>query len=317
MRVTRDLAETPLEEPPDDLFDSIMLAEEEANKRLPLRERFGRTVSVLAGYAMRPQLAMAALLVLMVGSSLVFIRSTPNGQGQVGVTEIGAPAAEVIESESRRKLARSLDADEESGEPGDGRNRPAAAAPAALVDASANRGAGPARSETDTYRDAITAYQEGRYAEAERLFSEVAAAGGEKAAAAALHEAHSARNGSGCQRAVVLYDQVSARYQGSTVSDESAWQAATCYQALGQTERARAHYRSLAERPAYATRASEALARLEPPVSVAAKSAEAEADAASSAAAVKAAPAKPAAKPASAGAAAPAKPASPAADSTP
>lgn len=268
LKVTRELTVPPLEEPPADLFESIMQAEMAAHKQLPLRERFGRAVSILAGYAMRPQLAMAALLCLVIGSSLVFLRTTPNGQGRIGATEIGAPSTDFIASEAIRNPALVLGADPlEDGqfEPDEGRRKMLReAAPAEALVAEAAKLAPAPVSDKDSYREAMKTYQEGRYAEAERLFSEVAAAGGEKAAAAALHEAHAARNGSGCQRATALYDQVSARYAGSTVADEAAWQAAACYQALGQIERARAHYQALASRPAYAARATQAFEKLSP-----------------------------------------------------
>jgi hypothetical protein len=146
-------------------------------------------------------------------------------------------------------------------------------------------------------------YQEGRYAEAERLFSEVASSESPKAASAALFEAHSARNGSGCQRAVSLYDEVAARFGGSTVSDEASYQAALCYRALGRTDRAMAQYEQLRTKPAFRARADAALAELRPGTSV---DAEANTDAA---AAVAAAPISAAAS----GAAAPAAAAKPAA----
>ena len=55
----------------------------QARERLPLRQRAGRAVSVLAGYAMRPQLAMAALLLLAIGSSLIFFRARPGDRESV------------------------------------------------------------------------------------------------------------------------------------------------------------------------------------------------------------------------------------------
>ncbi|HSC87328.1 MAG TPA: hypothetical protein VLC09_08670 [Polyangiaceae bacterium] len=306
LRVTRDLSDPPLEDPPADLFESIMAAEREAQRRLPLRERFGRGVSILAGYAMRPQLAMAALLLLMVGSSVLFMRSAPNGRDRIGASELGAPAAEVVAEPERARVASNdeLATDEAAMPVGAARAEAAPSAAGPAADATASQ----SKPEREGYREAMAAYQEGRYAEAERLFSEVAAAGGEKAAAAALHEAHAARNGSGCQRATALYDQVTSRYAGSTVADEAAWQAASCYQALGQIARARAHYQALASTPAYRARAEQAIASLTPAVAAAEPAAEAEAPTDEAKAAASAAPAKAAAttKPAAA-----AKPASP------
>lgn len=257
LRTTRELSEIPLEEPPADLFAAILAAEENAHKSFPVRERMSRAISVLAGYAMRPQLAMAALLLLMIGSSLIFIRSDPSESGQVSVTELGTPYAEpmaesagsekalVFEGNTEAKLDAQTDDEKDAARLG-----------------AAENGENPAN-ERETYSDAMAAYQEGRYAEAERLFSEVASGGGELAASGALHEGHAARNGSGCQRAAALYDAVAARFAGGTLADEASWHAASCYRAMGQLKRASAHYVALKDRPAFASRAQTALSEIE------------------------------------------------------
>ena len=63
-------------------------------KAQPLKNRLGRAVSVLAGYAMRPQAAMTAILLLMIGSALFLIRPEPGQYGSVQVTERGVPEME-------------------------------------------------------------------------------------------------------------------------------------------------------------------------------------------------------------------------------
>src|SRR5690606_25288538 len=65
LRATREVTEIPFEPAPPDLFESVLDAERKAQSELPVSERLSRVVSILAGYAMRPQLAMAALLLLM------------------------------------------------------------------------------------------------------------------------------------------------------------------------------------------------------------------------------------------------------------
>lgn len=261
-RTTKELAVLPQEAPPDDMFSDIIANAERAQRDLPARERFSRGISVLAGYAMRPQLAMAALLLLMIGSSLIFVRSTPRTGEHVAVTERGVPFAEMPSATDPQggPLIFEGDADAlarfqlEPEEPDDGAaSAKGASAPQPAAKESATRG---------TYNDAMVAYQEGRYAEAERLFSEAASAGSEQSASAALHEGHAARNGSGCQRAAQLYDSVAAKYPGSTVADEALWHAASCYRAMGQNQRAAAHYEKLTARPAFASRARAALGEL-------------------------------------------------------
>lgn len=241
-----------------------MADEREAMQHLPAKQRLGRWVSIVAGYAMRPQLAMAALLLLMVGSSLMFVRGGPGLGDQVAVRETGSPVAEAQRARSR--AAPLVVATEEQ------RTGATDAAPSMAPESSSpgappsNDGtpkkaeAGPAR--VADYAEAIRAYQAGSYAEAERLFSEVAARGGEKAGAAALHEAHSARNGSGCQRAASTYDEVALRFKGTAVGDEASWHAANCYRALGQIERARAHLELLKDHPAYQAQVERALSSM-------------------------------------------------------
>ena len=281
MQATKELASVPLLDPPVGLHARILQAERLAHKELSLRERIGRTVSVLAGYAMRPQLAMAALLLLMVSTSLVFQQARPTEHDQVSVTERGVPGLEAeamprhsivtealppeapaqeersiprpaIPSAPARSESRALRAETSSPARTKRAAEPEAAAEGAAQDA-----------PPPTFERALEAYHAGRYAEAERQFRRVAAAGGPQAPRAALHEAHAARNGSGCQQAADLYDTVAARYAGTPIADEASWHAASCYRAVGQQERAAAHYRRLASQPGYAERASQALAALE------------------------------------------------------
>lgn len=262
LRTTRELAEIPLEGPPLDLFESVIAAEKSATKNLPFRERASRAISILAEYAMRPQLAMAALLLLMIGSSLIFVRTGPMNRGQVSVTELGIPTGEGNVRSEAGKEALVFEGDRAAGVQATENG-----SETALVeksDETPEKGTvSSASSMAQTYRDAMSAYQEGRYAEAERLFSDVASEGDERAASAALHQGHAARNGSGCQRAAALYDSVAARFEGGTVGDEASWHAATCYRAMGQLARAAAHYSRLKLRAAYASRAEKALSEID------------------------------------------------------
>lgn len=96
LRATREVVILPLTDPPSDFAPSVLALERSARKRLPLRERFGRTVSIMAGYAMRPQLTMVALSLLMVGFSLFLLRSRPSGRELVQITERGVPEGESL-----------------------------------------------------------------------------------------------------------------------------------------------------------------------------------------------------------------------------
>src|SRR6185503_18277068 len=94
LRATREVGSLALVDPPDSLELGILAAERRLNDKLPLGKKLGRGVSILAVYAMRPQLAMAALLLLMIGSSLFFLRARPSSQDSVIVTERGVPEAD-------------------------------------------------------------------------------------------------------------------------------------------------------------------------------------------------------------------------------
>jgi TolA-binding protein len=71
-----------------------MKAAREAHRNLPWPKRVGRAISWAGSYAMRPQMAMAALLVLMLGASVTILRARPDRTGalsRISVTERGVP----------------------------------------------------------------------------------------------------------------------------------------------------------------------------------------------------------------------------------
>ncbi len=270
LRTTREVAQLPQEEPPENLFEQIIDAERVAHRNLPVRERFSRAISVLAGYAMRPQLAMAALLVLMVGSGLIFVRAQPlGGTGEhMRVVERGVPSVEQAEHKKGAQAVVIGGDPEPHAQPDSEESDRQEASVASSAQSLSEQG--PSDKEVRArgraaYSEAMTAYQQGRYAEAERLFSEIASGGGEQSASAALHEGHAARNGSGCQRAAKIYDAVAERQVGGTIAHEASWHAAACYRAMGQLDRAISHYRKLASKGAFSKRAQLALAELVTP----------------------------------------------------
>jgi TolA-binding protein len=284
LRATREVGALPLLEAPQGLELRILEAERRARRELPARQRLGRAVSMLAGYAMRPQLAMAALLLLVIGSSLLLLRARPGEQKSLMVTERGVPEGEpetvaVVPRASSRDAskAKQVDApasDERRAEGKTAAERPslpAAPSPAAAAKAAeASRsdelsdGAAAARAgDSDrAYEVALGAYRDRRYDEAQRRFSDVASRGGDNAASAALYAAQSARARSGCPTATPLFDDVYRRYPDSPPGREAAWQAAGCYRTLGDFERARREYELLLQTPGYADRAQAALASL-------------------------------------------------------
>jgi TolA-binding protein len=299
LRATREVGVLPLVEAPDGLEVRILAAEEQATQLLPIGKRLGRGLSLLAGYAMRPQLAMAALLMLMIGSSLFFLRAQPGDREHVLVTERGVPESD---NESVAVVARPAAAPE----PARAAARPAFAAraedalprrerlaeakaearapalrdlapastPAAVERLSAAplgkasedkdlEGASRPISDSDaSYDAAMAAYRDGRYSEAERRFNEIASLGGAHAANSALFEVEALRRVSGCPSAAPRFEDVHTRYPG-TVGNDAAWQAADCYRSLGELARARQNYELLSTDPSYKSRAKEAIAELD------------------------------------------------------
>ena len=297
LRATREVGALPLVEPPEGLELRILQAEEQATELLPIGKRLGRGLSLLAGYAMRPQVSMAALLMLMIGSSLFFLRAQPGDREHVLVTERGVPESdnEVVTvlpkkadaPEPARVAARPLPSPRvDDGAPRRDRvaeqkveaapgalAEPYAAAPPAAARGGAALGArgddkdleGSSESSSDSdasYDAAMAAYRDGRYSEAQRRFDEIASLGGPHAANAALYGAQALRRVSGCPTAAPRFEEVHTRYPGSVGSD-AAWQAADCYRSLGELARARQNYEQLSADPSYKTRAKEAIAELD------------------------------------------------------
>lgn len=271
LRATREVGVLPMLAPPPGLEDRILQLEREARQSLPLRQRVGRGISVLAGYAMRPQAAMAALLVLMLGSSFLFLRSKPGDADSVHVTERGIREADesiaivpIPEATENPALAEKRERSaSEARKPAGAPARPAEPAPAAAAEVAT----APVDEETgeDAYDQAMSAYRRGEYAAAQAQFQTIAESGGEQAPAAYLYAAHAARNSSGCDVAAQKFDAVNTAFPGTNVAQEAVWQAATCYRTLGLDDLARARYQLLLDVPAYADRAQHALQRLTEP----------------------------------------------------
>ena len=290
LRATRQIGCLPLIEAPDGLEARILDAERKARARLPFRQRLGRGVSVMAGYAMRPQLAMAALLLLMIGSSLLFLRVKPGARESLHVTERGVPESEqeAVAVVPVPERARAGEARSESMSPTLGLDRegkkekaagpmpaeesdlefapaPPAAAPGAdkLAEPSSGAFAGDGGSGDELYDQAMSDYRAGRYGDAQKSFDDVANQGRGNSASAKLFAAQSMRNESGCGAAAARFEAINAAHRGSGIGNEAAWQAADCYRALGQTENARKNYKLLVGTPGYGERAERALAALD------------------------------------------------------
>src|SRR5262245_52361043 len=91
LRATRRGISLPVVPVPPGLEDRILAAAKEAQKVVPIRSRMSRVVSVAGSWAMRPQTAMAAVFLLMIGTSAFLIRSKTYGsKATVSVTVEGS-----------------------------------------------------------------------------------------------------------------------------------------------------------------------------------------------------------------------------------
>ncbi|HEY6462670.1 MAG TPA: zf-HC2 domain-containing protein [Polyangiaceae bacterium] len=94
LRATRRVAAVPMVDLPAGLEERILAAARDAQKVVPMPRRAARVVSAAGNWAMRPQTAMAALFLVMIGTSVLLIRGKPSRapSAEVTVTEQGAPA---------------------------------------------------------------------------------------------------------------------------------------------------------------------------------------------------------------------------------
>jgi hypothetical protein len=96
LRATRRVASLPRVEPPSDLEERILRAAAAASpKTMPLRGRLAQAVSLAGSWAMRPQTAMAAVFLVMIGTSVLLLRgksSRAPASAEMTVTEEGTPA---------------------------------------------------------------------------------------------------------------------------------------------------------------------------------------------------------------------------------
>ena len=284
LRATREVGALALVDPPPGLELGILEAERRLNAKLPLKKKLGRGVSILAVYAMRPQLAMAALLLLMIGSSLFFLRGRSGARDSVLITEHGVPETEAEHVAIRPAPARNVEAAPLSSampklasakseavaareHEGDKPSEPVAELDAAkdsdikgaANEAEALPGTEPAADSMDA---ASAAFQGGRYVEAQRRFEEIAARGGSEAPAAALQAVEALRRQRGCPAAAPRYEEVHSRYRDTPSGNEAAWQAGDCYRALGELSHARQSLEALLEVAEYRSRAEAALQEL-------------------------------------------------------
>jgi len=240
LRATRDVGVLPIEEPSDDLEARILDAVVVAQKKAPWPRKVLRGLAWAGSHAMRPQLAMAALFFLVIGSSLLLLRAKPGtgGFAPVRVTERGAPGPE---ADSPITAAAATAVATVTPPP------MIAAAPAATASPGAAAEGQRAPSDSGSALKDKAAETATRSAEKD-------------AAKLALTDARTVRDGAGCAAAVSKYDEIGARFPGTGAAADAMWEAATCYRSMGDAAKARELYLALESVGGYRQRAEQELA---------------------------------------------------------
>lgn len=236
LRATRDVGVLPLEEPRADLEPRILAAALKAQEKTPWHRKALRVLAWAGSHAMRPQLAMAALFVLVVGSSLLLLRpQSTKVPSPVRVTERGMPVPEPLEARGDPSMP--------GGSQGDSEAAQAAGAPTMATVTADGQKDGPQQEQKGALAKEDEAQEKGSDAKA------------------ALSEARAVRQKSGCAAAVKAYDEVGARFPATVSAGEAMWEAADCYKSMGDEKRAREMYEALRSYASYRDRAEAELAQ--------------------------------------------------------
>jgi TolA-binding protein len=190
-----------------------------------LGSRLARATSVAGSWAMRPQTAMAALFLVMIGTSVLLIRgksSRAPASAEITVTEEGTPVPTNADFDSRA-VARGTSAEN------DRRSSEDEAGLGTLAE-DATVAAAPA------FEAALGAYQSGRFDDARRAFEALASASPN----AALWAARSLREAHGCSASVSRFDEVARSAPGTPPAWEALFEGARCHAFLGDYASARA-----------------------------------------------------------------------------
>ena len=230
LRATRQVAVLPLEEPSEELESRILFAASAAQRRTPWHRKALRALAWAGSHAMRPQLAMAAVFVLVIGSSLLLLRAKPGTTaiGPVRVTERGEPSPDRDDSLQPAAAPTAMQG----------------AAPSALAAGEAPPAAGDVAARGEAAKD------EGESGASKGKSSE---------AQTALADAKATEGSLGCDAALPKYDDVATRFAGTAQAADAMWAAASCHKKRGDVTKARELYGVLAQRDEYKQKAEEAL----------------------------------------------------------
>jgi hypothetical protein len=290
LRATQRVASLPLVEPPGDLEERIVQAADKAWMAPAPRPRVGQAISLAGSWAMRPQTAMAALFLVMIGTSLLFLRGksarTPMA-AEVTVTEQGTPApaastpgARMAESMppmqapstfsspafEAKPAAQAFAVPPPRESPAPGAGFAAGPLPPMALRASPESPASAADQreeevpEDQLFDSALRNYRAGRFIEAARQFDALPSSNPN---APDLWAARAIRDGKGCRAAVARFDKTALRDKQAPSGWDALLEGALCYRALGDFGSARARLNGLLGVDSHKDRARAELDRID------------------------------------------------------
>jgi len=294
LRATRRVAVMPIVIPSPELERRILDGVTGALPVVPFRGRVARAVSVAGSWAMRPQTAMAAVFLVMLGASVLLLRgrsSRAPASAEMTVTQEGTPAPAApsngplgVATDLAPPLTGPLTANERVGEVkaaapptlsstpaqepllANPRPRAFAKAPpnppvAEVAKASsspAREPAGAAAPVTSPAAPAPGAAQGGRSAANGPLEK-----GESGDVGADLVSARSQRDARGCRAAVARFDDIARRSAGTPVGWQALLESAICYRSIGDIANARTRLNALLNIDSYRERARIELGKLD------------------------------------------------------
>jgi hypothetical protein len=273
LRATRRVAVLQMVEPPPGLERRILQATGTDPIVAPSVRRISRVVSAAGGWAMRPQSAMAAVFLVMLGASVLLLRgrsSRAPASAEMIVTEKGTPAPAALPVAAAqppeaalapaataptiaRTMAPKVAAPTVPASPADvgslvGRERAMAKAPAApkpeevadspRAESASNFAGAPPPA-------AAPGGGAARPAKKDDLDTAAQPSGGSSASTNGLAAAVALRDSQGCRAAVSRFDEVAQHAAGSSSGWEALLQSARCYRSLGDVANARARLTTL------------------------------------------------------------------------
>jgi Putative zinc-finger len=278
LRATRKVAVLQLVDPPPDLELRILRAAGVDRATAPVERPLARVVSAAGSWAMRPQTAMAAVFLVMLGASVLLLRgrsSRAPASSEMIVTEKGTPAPAPMpppQGQPGEPAAPSVVAVSPAN-----RTMGQRALNQAAIGTSVDLGSSPVRERTmakvapspkpDESAVALRAEQPaGNFASPPvplaaaapavrsaprpaKPTDDYAAAGAEPAAGSSsspgLAAARALRDSQGCRAAVSRFDEVAQHAAGSSAGWEALLESARCYRSLGDSANARARFTTL------------------------------------------------------------------------